>query len=203
MDQSLVKERLITEWHNATMTNGARATAVAVMSDEEMRVPISKKMKEVSTRISQIQKELETMAVSAEETAVFGEIARLREAYLQARGAVAALRKSGDEGGAKKMYLHVQEPALNAYLDSIGKLDDFQARQIVAFSDTLKCDNRFARIPMGSLSCAALLVGLLASAFITRSLTRQLGGEPVAVVRIAGRIAEGDLVVPVPLKGDD
>jgi methyl-accepting chemotaxis protein len=203
VDQALVKERLVTEWHNSTMTNGARSTAVAVLTDAEMRTPISNKMKEVSARISEIQKQLDAMPVSAEETAMFTEIGNKRKAYLDARNAVAEQKKSGNDDAAKQTYLHTQEPALDAYLNSIGKLDDYQAQQIKAYSDKLKSDNLSARVLVGGLSGAALAVGLLAAFLITRSLTRQLGGEPSEAVAIAGRIAEGDLSVAVTVSNGD
>ncbi len=203
VDQSLVKERLVTEWHNSTMTNGARGTAVAVLTDVEMRTPISNKMKDVSARISDIQKQLDAMPVSQEESAMFAEIASRRKVYLDARNAVAAQKKNGNDDAAKQTYLQRQEPALDAYLAGISKLDEYQAQQIKMYSDKLKSDNLFARSLVGGLSAVALAVGLLASILITRSLTRQLGGEPSDANAIAGRIAEGDLSVTVPVASDD
>ncbi|MBV8666978.1 MAG: MCP four helix bundle domain-containing protein [Burkholderiaceae bacterium] len=203
VDQALVKERLITEWHNNTMTNGARSTAVAVLTDADLRDPINDKMKDVSARISVIQKQLEGMPISAEEGRMYADIGEHRKTYLAARNAVGEKKKSGDDDGAKQLYLHTQEPALEAYLASIAKLDDYQARQIKMYSDKLKSDSLFGRLLVACLSGAAILVGLLASYLITRSLTRELGGEPAEAVEIAGRIAEGDLRVAVPLADSD
>ena len=49
----------------------------------------------------------------------------------------------------------------------------------------------------------ALLVGIAAAVLITRSLLRQLGGEPAYAAQIAGRIASGDLAVAVHTKTGD
>ncbi|MFX5747682.1 hypothetical protein ABTE19_22415, partial [Acinetobacter baumannii] len=50
---------------------------------------------------------------------------------------------------------------------------------------------------------AALIVGILASWFIVKSLLKQLGGEPSYAVQIADRIAAGDLSVPIRLAEND
>ncbi len=60
-----------------------------------------------------------------------------------------------------------------------------------------------ARTAMITLGVAALAVGLLFAFFITRQLTRQLGGEPHEVAGIAERIAAGDLSQEVRLAPND
>ncbi|WP_415830947.1 methyl-accepting chemotaxis protein, partial [Castellaniella denitrificans] len=60
-----------------------------------------------------------------------------------------------------------------------------------------------ARGLMLSLGAAALLVAAVLGWLIARGLLRQLGGEPVQAAGIAGRIAEGDLAVDVPVKAGD
>ena len=55
-------------------------------------------------------------------------------------------------------------------------------------------------IGLGSLALAA---GALAASAITRTLLRQLGGEPRYAAEVAARIAAGDLASPVELKAGD
>ena len=60
-----------------------------------------------------------------------------------------------------------------------------------------------ARRLMISLGIIAILAGLAAGWFITRGLTRQLGGEPSTALDVASRIAAGDLEVQIELRPDD
>ena len=63
---------------------------------------------------------------------------------------------------------------------------------------------RSSRALMLMLVLGSAAVGLGLGVVLTRSLTRQLGGEPAYAGAIAGRIAAGDLTVAVELrKGDD
>jgi methyl-accepting chemotaxis protein len=61
-----------------------------------------------------------------------------------------------------------------------------------------------ARTMMILCGVLAVVVGALGAWLITRSLLRQLGGEPSAAVQIAGQIAAGDLSVDIETHaGDD
>ncbi len=55
------------------------------------------------------------------------------------------------------------------------------------------------KVGLGVLALVAALLTL--GLAITRSITRQLGGEPTDVSAITGRLAEGDLSVEIDLKG--
>jgi methyl-accepting chemotaxis protein len=59
------------------------------------------------------------------------------------------------------------------------------------------------RLILAGLTMVAALLGSLVAVVITRTLLRQLGGEPADVARIAQRISGGDLSVTIPLKPDD
>ena len=60
---------------------------------------------------------------------------------------------------------------------------------------------RLLNAGMGTIVLAALLLGL--SILITRSILRQLGGEPGAAADITHRISQGDLTVDIALKQND
>jgi methyl-accepting chemotaxis protein len=53
------------------------------------------------------------------------------------------------------------------------------------------------------LTLAGVAVGIAIGVFISRGLTRQLGGEPGHAVDVVRRIAEGDLTVPIETRADD
>jgi methyl-accepting chemotaxis protein len=61
-------------------------------------------------------------------------------------------------------------------------------------------DSRATMIVLVALSA---LAGLCFGVLITRSLTRQLGGEPAYAAEVAGRIAGGDLSTDVQLRAGD
>jgi methyl-accepting chemotaxis protein len=85
-------------------------------------------------------------------------------------------------------------------------------RELVAFEQQMNdvalrdADSAYksARTLMITFGVLALATGGLAAWLITRGLLRQLGGEPMDAVRIAGQIADGDLAVEIETRpGDD
>ena len=83
----------------------------------------------------------------------------------------------------------VQEAWLNV-LDEMVTLGD---KQSVAVAEEAKTAFTFSRNLLLALGLTALVLGIVAAIFITRSLLKQLGGEPDYAAEIASKIASGDL----------
>jgi signal transduction histidine kinase len=92
---------------------------------------------------------------------------------------------------------------LEAFLDAdaaareLRALHTHQADQAKALGAAALASARQHLLAVGA---AIVVLSLLLAAFITRRVTRQLGGEPDHVAAIAQRIADGDLYVPIPPK---
>ena len=199
----LLKQSLITEWRNLTEVNGARTMAVAENPDPAVQARLDAPIKVNSQRISEIQKSLAAMKKNDAETPMYAAITAAREDYRTAREAVFKEKKAGNLDVAKKIAAERLEPALAAYLGSLAKLTTYQTGLINTMSTDIQ--SRFASGQLMStiLGGAAILIGVLVAWLITRSLLKTLGGEPAEAALIAGRIANGDLGVPINLKPND
>jgi methyl-accepting chemotaxis protein len=95
-------------------------------------------------------------------------------------------------------------PLQAAWLDSMKALGRLEVRQ--NDEATREGNDEYAaavRLMVG-LAAVALAAGIGAATLVTRTLLRQLGGEPDAAAHVAARIASGDLTVDVPVRpGDD
>ncbi len=76
------------------------------------------------------------------------------------------------------------------------KLSEKAARDALSSYETA----RWVLIVLGAV---ALMLGTIAALVITRSITKQLGGEPTAAAEVATRIAAGDLEVVIHVDGSD
>ena len=199
----LVKQTLITEWRNLTEVNGARTMSVAENPDPAVQVRLDAPIKANSQRISEIQKSLAAMKKNDAETPMYAGITAARESYRAAREAVFKEKKTGSLDVAKKIAAERLEPTLAAYLDSLSKLTTYQTGLINTMSTDIQA--RFASGQQLSMMLGglAIMIGALVAWLITRSLLKTLGGEPAEAALIAGRIANGDLSVPIRLKPDD
>ncbi|WP_279450786.1 methyl-accepting chemotaxis protein [Aeromonas hydrophila] len=104
-----------------------------------------------------------------------------------------AFRLMGDKG----------RPAFDiadALLSDLVRVNTELAAQSLDESQNIYQDNLQILI---AIACAAFLICLILALLVTRSILRQLGGDPSYTVQVVARVAEGDLSTPVLLKADD
>ncbi|WP_114814238.1 methyl-accepting chemotaxis protein [Paraburkholderia kururiensis] len=59
------------------------------------------------------------------------------------------------------------------------------------------------KLTLAAAGAMTIVLSIALGFFITRSITRALGGEPADAATVAGRIAEGNLEMPVPVAPND
>ncbi|MCC0183806.1 methyl-accepting chemotaxis protein [Aeromonas hydrophila] len=104
-----------------------------------------------------------------------------------------AFRLMGDKG----------RPAFDiadTLLSDLVKVNAELATQSLDESQNIYQDNLQILIAIAS---AAFLICLILALLVTRSILRQLGGDPSYTVQVVARVADGDLSTPVLLKADD
>jgi len=97
-----------------------------------------------------------------------------------------------------KTRAHANE--LDSVLDTLSQQKEERAKLAAEQASSVYQASRSFMI---ALVLGSLVAGLALGALITRSLTRQLGGEPDYAVKIAGAIAEGDLTVDIRTASHD
>ncbi len=85
-------------------------------------------------------------------------------------------------------------------LTELVNLNDKLATQSLAESEVIYQSNFSLLI---GLSSSAFAICLLLALLVTRSILRQLGGDPSYTVQVVSRVANGDLSTPVKLRADD
>jgi hypothetical protein len=130
VNQSLVKERLVNEWHGLTDLNGVRTMAVANNPDVAEQTATTPKIKLTSARISDIQKQLEAMPRSAEELQMYESIAVRRKTYIQTRDDVFQKRNALGTEVTRNLIDTKLAPVLKDYLEAIDALSRYQAQAI-------------------------------------------------------------------------
>lgn len=200
MNDVLVKERLASEWAASTNVNGARTMILVETTDSERQKQIQAQIKETSSRISEIQKRLESLAQETEEHDFFAMIAEKRSAYIAARDRVFK-EKAVNEASARNLMRTSLEPALSAYVAAIGKMTAHHSARSASMSEDILRLSRASQQQVLILGGLAVLLGLGMAFVISRSIRKQLGGEPAYAVEVAHRIAAGDLTSTIRAAG--
>jgi methyl-accepting chemotaxis protein len=138
-----------------------------------------------------------------EARALLGEVLRAREVYLPLEQRFLKLIEAGDIPTARQLLLNEARPAQIANINALDKLIAFERASVDNSSKQTAEDYVSNRNVQLTLSAIAGLVACVIAWLITRSIIRQLGGEPSAAAAAAASIAKGDLTHPIDVSRAD
>jgi len=199
----LAKERLMSGWLLNTSVAVKRTGAVARSADPDLSAFYAAETQDSTTRTTALQKQVGTLLDTAEERALFEQIAGARQRYIVTRDRVMALKSAGDHVQARKHFDDAFAPAATAYLGQIRALLDLQQKEIDARVAAVLARADYSSHVLSALCLATLVFSIAAGTLCARALFRRLGGEPAAAGRVAAEIAGGNLCVPVPVPPGD
>jgi methyl-accepting chemotaxis protein len=218
MQQMNERMRNITEMNNLqTALAGAmqdsvtdRAIALrnlALLTDPDAMRPEAERIRKQEAAYAdaktRLGKTFEDPATTPEEKAFFAKLQELETAALPLMAEAEKLGLANNAEEATNVLITKVRPIQAKWLDTLNAL----ARWETKLNDDAAHEARQAYDAavniMLTLAAIALVVGVSAAVLVTRSLLRQLGGEPDHAAQIAAQIAAGDLTVDVPVKPND
>jgi len=104
---------------------------------------------------------------------------------------------------AKTLLFERLRPAQLAYMKTIDELKDYQTDLISLAARQGEADYVKGKLLMVGLLLVMGFTGSLLGWLISRSITRQLGGEPNHAAKVANEIAQGNLSVSVRVRAGD
>jgi len=129
-----------------------------------------------------------------------------RAAYAQYIGAideVLKLHAAGEREAAVALLLGPARKLQSAVFIASNEVIEHQGGTMQATYEEAEATYGAARNAMLALGALALLGGAVAATLITRTLLRQLGGEPAYAAQVAGEIAAGNLAVAIETRAGD
>ncbi|OUL84266.1 methyl-accepting chemotaxis protein [Paraburkholderia hospita] len=116
---------------------------------------------------------------------------------------VVELSLANDTIAATQLLLERARPTQRTWLARAAELADFEDQSnLVAQQDAIATYSRI-RVLIAVIVAASIALALVTAILITRSILRQLGGEPRTAQDIAAQIAQGNLAVKVDLTNSD
>ena len=181
---------------------------LTLLNDAADMEPELKKIAEQSKQYATADEKLSKM--STEEGNVSTEKKTLLAKLKDAETAAAALPAKAQELGlannaeaATITLIKKLRPVQKKWLDALDELVTLEDKLNTQTADEASSAFKAATTMMLTLGGLALAAGIFAAFMISRSLLRQLGGEPDYAATIAGQIAAGDLTAPIDLKSGD
>ena len=146
---------------------------------------------------------LERMIVLPKGKALLAKVKDVRIKYIEAQNALVALITADKTDEAKEFLRKELRPQLVNYMDALAELVAFQT---TAMDETAKIGDETytqARVALLVLGVLALLVAAGVGWLITRSLFKQLGGEPAVAADIAQAVSQGDFTRNISVRAGD
>ena len=185
----LAKERVTADWQRLVESGSKRTMAIAVSDDPKVEESFRDEIKKSSAIASKIQSEIEARATSAEEKAMFKEIAEVRRAYLIDRDEIIRLRRDGKSAEALALFNARMKGNIVAYVGVLAKFADYEHKSIDALAKASADEAARTVWQMLALGAAAMLLGSGFAVFIIRGIV----GPLREAVTVADKVADGDL----------
>ncbi|MEB0137014.1 methyl-accepting chemotaxis protein [Actimicrobium sp. CCC2.4] len=181
---------------------------IILQSDVNEMRPEEARIKEGAAKYDRAEVQLKTLIaasgdVNQEQDAALVRIGELRLIALPlfAKATELGLADKNDE--ARDVLFNEVRPVQKKWLDALTNLINLEKKYNEAAAQEAAAEYASARILLLAFCALALVVGIVAAVMITRTLMRQLGGEPDYAADVVNRIAAGDLTVQVALRPGD
>ena len=179
---------------------------LAILTEQSDVKQEVERITEQSRKYAELDKRLGAMLAAAGGVEANAAFARIREAQLAAAPIVERAVKAGTAEEAedmRKILIVELRPVQHKWTESLNELASIEEKLSTAAMAEASSSYTQARNLMLAISALAMLIAVASGWLITRSLTRQLGGEPDEAAAIAARIAAGDLATAIPLRTGD
>ncbi|MBY0466354.1 MAG: MCP four helix bundle domain-containing protein, partial [Burkholderiales bacterium] len=204
VDDRAVKVNLAAELDHGVNVQARylRNAIIGYKDPEELSSSLKKVEKSVSDNTETLAK-LEKMINTPIGRKLFDAMIASRAPYAKARNEAIELLKAGNAEEAGQYVLKTLRPVQNDLIAAIAAFSDAQQKLMVTSGAEAKADGEAAINICLSISALALLTATGLGFALTRSLTTQLGGEPMQAQAIASAIATGDLTSAVDVRYGD
>ncbi|WP_423681520.1 methyl-accepting chemotaxis protein [Undibacterium sp. WLHG33] len=203
MEQPLAKERMISDWYRYIQVGVRRTAAIAKSSDPSLAGFFSEDASVTMKGATEMRDKIEPLLVTDEEKRLFTGITEQRKIYTAAREDILRAKNSGQADEANRIIEQVFMPAAKKYQELVQQLLEAQRGHLNQLANAVQNNYQSAKNAILALSLAALICGVICAWLLSRSITRELGGEPSYAADIARHIAAGNLATDIKIESSD
>ncbi len=161
------------------------------------------KMAESAKKVSALAERYKARVSGEQEVALYATLAKALGEYRGWQDKVVKLGRDKQQMDAADIADGASSMAYDEVTGALNKLIQFNYDGGDAAAATVTRVHAQARLAVVVLLSLALVIGMVLCLIITRSLLRQLGGEPRVAVVVAQAVAQGDLSTTIALKRGD
>ncbi|CAN7534070.1 methyl-accepting chemotaxis protein [Massilia sp. LjRoot122] len=203
---SNVSTALVTDMRNNVGDRVASLRVLTLMTDPADMEPEMVKFKEQTRKYDEAQKKLSSLFAahaSDKEKALLAQVKEFEGAAMPAIAKASELYLANNAMDATRVMIREVRPVQKKWTEALDQLALLEEKQNAQSKADAQSEFENARNFMIVLLLAAVAMGVVAAWLISRSLRKQLGGEPAYTAKIAASIAHGDLAVAIETEESD
>ena len=183
-----------------------RAEALHVMAlDDKGMDEVDKRLDAGKKKISEVSEKYKLLIISVEEKNGYVQFTKELESYYAAHAKLLTLSRGGKKtvDQTKDFYKGQSRAAFTATNETVKTLIEINDKGAeISQASAIRTYSESRNLVIGLLVCAVVISSLLAL-WITRGVSKQLGGEPSDAAELARAVASGDLSGNIDLKPGD
>ena len=197
--QSIVKERLASDWSQNIYGAVMRATAIAKSSDPSLATFFASVNAESAKNTTALIEKIKPLLSTDEEKKIFEKANELRRQYTEGRDQITKLKATGKTEDANALLDKSFLPAATAYQKSVTEFEEIQRKNLDSKATAIEEADKVSRIELVGLGVLVVILGVVAAWWLTVGITKPLN----AAVKVAETVAAGDLTHRIEVHSTD
>lgn len=196
-----------TVWSNNVINNVnviARAMRNTLLVKDQASVDKElERIREARKTIKENLDKLDATITSTEGKKLLKAVLDARAAYINSQDQFIQLAGTGQREQAADYLLTTVRKLQTTYIDAVNALIEYQTELMTQTGTEAKQQVLTNATIIRMLAILSILIGAIAGYLITRTLMKQLGGEPVYAAEAVKKLSAGELAVEVAIKPGD
>lgn len=203
LHKQLVAERAMHSWQNVIELNLVRSFAAGKTSDPAEQQALEADMALSSATATKLQQLIAENMTDSRAHELMDFATRERASYRDARAIAFREKAAGNDAEAARFFTQELRPIAASYSAAVAKLVAHQQELMNDTGEAISTRSSATLNMVIAVSLVAILIAIVLGYQISRSLLRQLGGEPSYAAAVTARIASGDLSQHVVIRPGD
>ena len=193
VDDKLAKQQLTSEILGATQLNGLRAVSIARSDSLEVADIFQAQLNAGEKTLAALETRLKALPQNDKEQGLLRTVAERKAAYLKLRDEIFKMKDMGRVQEVADLIDNKLDGVFKAYIAALDQLLDFQTREAHDMAESSATQFAVSRGLLVALGAAALAVGAVLAAALTRSIV----GPLKQAAALTEQVAQGDLTVAI------
>lgn len=193
VEQVMLTERLAGELHRHILVNVARSKALALSSEPQVGDALTPEMAQTTLQIAALLQKMGNSLSESDDKSVFNRVKLANTQFVEAMKALNAARDGGVTANIEQVVATRFTPSAKELQDAVTQLGDSQRVKIDASAGGISDLSQAARWGLILFSVCALVLGMVLSTWLVRSISRPIE----LAVNTANQVASLDLTTPI------